>query len=261
MSDRTNAINEKFASQTLDSCESALGDIAGLSNLSSDEKIELATGISTIFYRDEVGDTSLFKLLKKAEEVMGSLGPDVADWLISQFDEADAETAEHLAKALAWIGADAIDKIIAAFESNKDDSYTLISLLASIGSFRDPSVVKALPQAFQETESSDPQVQSAAIYSLGRLANRISVGDINNDNRTQMFDKCFSGLASPKALVRRHAVRAIGKMIKNSFLTDVQVGKADKAFRAILGTQEFEWDDAYIVRNEAQHFLHYLNQS
>lgn len=261
MSDRTKAINEKFASQTLDSCESALADISSLSELTGDEKIELAKGISTIFYRDEAGDTSLFKLIKKAEDVMGSLGPEIADWLIGQFDEADAETAEHLAKALARIGADAVDKVISAFESNQDNSYILINLLTAIGSFRDPGVVKALPKTFEEAGSSDPQVKAAAIYALGRLSNRISLDDISDGDRAQMFEKCFSGLADTKALVRRHAVRAIGKMIKNSFLTDEQVKKADKAFRAILGTGEFEWDDAYIVRNEAQHFLNYLNQS
>ncbi|VAX14893.1 hypothetical protein MNBD_NITROSPINAE01-554 [hydrothermal vent metagenome] len=255
MSDRTDEIVKAFAAQDSCQCESGMAKIAGLSNLTTDEKIKIASALGAMFYRDERGNTALTKLIKEAESMIASFGPDVIDWIIGQFDEADAESAEHLAKSLGLIGTEAVDKTRTAFTSYKNNPYILINLLSAVGHFNDPSSVKLLPEVLEHAKTDEVQVKSAAFYCLGRLCNRLPAGTLADDEKTAMFDSLFSGLSHPKALVRRHAVRALGKMAVNSYLTAEQSAKVNKAFRAILGMDDYEWDDAYIVRTEAEYYL------
>lgn len=258
MSDRTEKINKMFASQEAAQCESALDEIGALSELTLDEKVDLASGLATLFYRDHAGDTQLSQLIKKAEKAMVSFGPGVVDWVIGQFDEADAESAEHFARVVGRIGADAVGVTAQALKNNRDNSYLLINLLLSVGHFTDPAVLSALPQVFDLAMSNDYRVKSAALYCVGRISKRIPAKSVDEKDRGMMFDKCFAGFADPKALVRRHAVRAIGKMIKNSYLNGQQIDKSRKAYKAILGMDDYDWDDAYIVRNEAAHYLPFI---
>lgn len=255
MSDRTDEIVKAFASQDTAQCESAMGKIASLTDLAAEEKVKLAAALGAMFYRDERGNTALTKLIKDAEKLIASFGPDVIDWIIGQFEDADAESAEHLARSLGHIGAEAVDKTRTAFVTHKDNSYILINLLSAVGHFSDPAVITLLPEAIEHSKTDEVQVKSAAFYCLGRMCNRLPAGTLGDDNKTVMFDALFAGLAHPKALARRHSVRALGKMALNSYLNSEQSAKVTKAFRAILGMDDFEWDDAYIVRTEAEYYL------
>ncbi|MCZ7626545.1 MAG: hypothetical protein M5R38_12845 [Candidatus Methylomirabilis sp.] len=80
---------------------------------------------------------------------------------------------------------------------------------------------------------------------------------MGDTDRTTLFDTLFAGLSDPSPLVRRHAVRAIGKGVRNSYFGPEQVEKSHNAFRAILGMDHFDWDNAFIVRSEAEYQLHF----
>lgn len=258
MSDRTEQIVKKLASQDIGQCRAALGEIVALSDIQKDEKLALADGLGALFYRDEAGNEKLAQVIEKAEQIVASFGPDVAPWIMGQLDEADSESAEHFARALGQIGAQAIDGLVKAFDAKEANSYMLINLLNAVGCFTDPNIIKVLPKVIPLADSDDTQVKSAAYYCFGRMANRIPAYLVSEDERSQMFEKLFAGLSDTKALARRHAARALGKLSINSYLNDEQKEKTRKAFRAILGLDNFDWDDAYIVRSEAEYYLNHV---
>lgn len=257
MTNRINSIIADISSQNTDQLKAALAEVSTLSDLSSEEKRELAAALSTTFYRDHAGDEELARLIDQSESVLASLGPEVAEWMIEQLVEADAESAEHFAGALGQIGAPVVDLLRSWFDTSRSDDYARINLLLAAGRFTDPAIARILPEALRCTESTNKQVKSAAFYCVGRIFKRIPSEVVGDADRSMLFDTLFAGLSDPSPLVRRHAVRAIGKGVRNSYFAPEQVEKSHNAFRAILGMDHFDWDDAFIVRSEAEYQLHY----
>lgn len=261
MTNRIKSITGKISSQNTDQLKAALAEVSALSGLSSEEKQELAAAISTTFYRDPGDDEEFSQLIDQSESALASLGAEVAEWMIEQLVEADAESAEHFAGALGQVGAPVVDLLRSWFDTSRSDDYAQINLLLAAGHFTDPAIARILPEAVRCAESSNKQVKSAAFYCVGRIFNRIPPETISDADRTTLFDRLFAGLADPSALVRRHAVRAIGKGVRHSYFTPEQVEKSHNAFRAILGMDHFDWDSAFIVRSEAEYQLHYCQHS
>ncbi len=261
MTNRINSIAVKILSQNTEQLKAALAEVSTLSDLSSEEKKELAAALSTSFYRDHAGDEELAQLIDQSESVLASLGPEVAEWLTEQLVEADAESAEHFAGALGQFGAPVVDLLRSWFDTSRNDDYAQINLLLAAGRFTDPAIARILPETLRCAESTNKQVKSAAFYCVGRIFNRIPPETVSDADRSTLFDTLFAGLSDPSPLVRRHAVRAIGKGVRNSYFTPEQVEKSHKAFRAILGMDHFDWDNAFIVRSEAEYQLHYCQHS
>ncbi|MBZ0169784.1 ferredoxin-NADP reductase [Candidatus Methylomirabilis lanthanidiphila] len=257
MTHRINSITAKISSQNTEQLKAALAEVLTLADLTSEEKRELAAAVSTTFYRDHAGDEALAQLIDQGESVLASMGPEVAEWVIEQLVEADAESAEHFAGALGQIGAPVVDLLRSWFDTSRSDDYARINLLLAAGRFTDPAIARILPEVLRCAESGNKQVKSAAFYCVGRIFNRIPPETISDANRSTLFDTLFAGLADPSPLVRRHAVRAIGKGVRNSYFTPEQVEKSHNAFRTILGMDQFDWDNAFIVRSEAEYQLHF----
>lgn len=257
MTNRINSIAVKISSQDTEQLKAALAEVSTLSDLSSEEKKELAAAVSTSFYRDHAGDEELAQLIDQSGSVLASLGPEVAEWVIEQLVEADAESAEHFAGALGQIGAPVVDLLRSWFDTSRNDDYAQINLLSAAGRFTDPAIAKILPETLRSAESVNKQVKSAAFYCMGRIFNRIPSEAVGDADRSTLFNTLFAGLSDPSPLVRRHAVRAIGKGVRNSFFTPEQVEKSHNAFRTILGMDHFDWDNAFIVRSEAEYQLHF----
>ena len=240
MTNRINSITANISSQNTDQLKAALAEVSTLSDLSSEEKQELAAAISTTFYRDPSGDEELSQLIDQGELILASLGVEVAGWTIEQLVEADAESAEHFAGALGRIGAPAVDLLLSRFDTSKGDDYSQINLLLAAGHFTDPAIAGTLPEALRCAGSANKQLKSAAFYCMGRIFNRIAPETISDADRSTLFDELFAGLSDPSALVRRHAVRAIGKGVRHSYFTSGQVEKSHNALRAILGMDHFD---------------------
>lgn len=257
MTNRINSIAVKISSQDTEQLKAALAEVSTLSDLSSEEKKELAAAVSTSFYRDHAGDEELAQLIDQSGSVLASLGPEVAEWVIEQLVEADAESAEHFAGALGQIGAPVVDLLRSWFDTSRNDDYAQINLLSAAGRFTDPAIARILPETLRSAESANKQVKSAAFYCMGRIFNRIPSEAVGDADRSTLFNTLFTGLSDPSPLVRRHAVRAIGKGVRNSYFTPEQVEKSHNAFRTILGMDHFDWDNAFIVRSEAEYQLHF----
>ena len=242
----------------LGACLTVLDTVPGSDTMKPGEKIELAAGLSSFFYRDHLDDDRLTRVIVRAEKLMATLGVDIVPWLIEQLDDADAESAEHFARVLGNIGEPAIDPLIKALEA-RESSYARINHLLAVGHFSTPAIVRAIPAVLIQAESEDSRIKSQALYAIGRMANRISHGDVPESNCWNMFQSCFSALSDSRPIVRRQAIRSLGKLQLNHFLDQEQFEKTHKACRAILGLDDFQWDTAYIVRHEAEAALKYFN--
>lgn len=257
MTDRIKELTAKFAERSVTDQKSALTAVESTKNFTPEEKTSLAEAIVTLFYQDHADDPELGETIARSEKALASLGGDVAGFLIGQLAEADAESAEHFARAIGFTGASAVNPLLSAMTAKSGDDYAQINMLLAVGNFTDPSIIKALPKVLKHAGSSNSQLKSGALYCIGRMFNRIPYGNVPTADRAVMFDILFRGVSDPSPLVRRHAVRALGKGARNSYFTPEQVDKAHNAFRAILGTENFNWDNAFIVRSEAERQLHY----
>ncbi len=256
MTDRTKKIVKMFASRDTQQLQTALDEIAGLSDLLSTEKMELASGLAALFYREHTDRKDPMNgIMENAEKAMASLGMDVVDIILGHIVEADLEAVEHFARVIGNIES-SIDAVLAKLDEHKDGQYAVTNLLLAIESFKDKDAIKAIDKILLFTKSDNPQVKAAAISCIGKTCRAVDTNDISQDLKNKMFDHCFAALSDPKALVRLRVVKALGEMVRYSYLDPDQVNKAHKAFRAILGMDDYEWDVAYIVRNEAEHYLH-----
>jgi ferredoxin--NADP+ reductase len=257
MTDRIKELTAKFAGGPVSDQKSALTAVESTKDFTPEEKIELAEAMVSLFYQDHADDPELGMIIARSEKALGSLGSGVAGFLLAQLAESDAESAKHFARAIGSIGASAVDPLLSAMSAKADDDYAQINMLLAVGNFRDPAILKALPKVLKHAGAKNHQLKAAALYCIGRLFNRIPYGNTSTADRSAMFDSLFKGVTDPSPLVRRHAVRALGKGSRNSYFTPEQVEKTHDKFRAILGTDTFNWDTAFIVRSEAEKQLHY----
>jgi len=257
MTDRIKELTAKLAGRSVSDQKSALTAVESTKDFTPEEKTRLAEAIVSLFYQDHADDLDLGVIIARSEKTLASLGGDVTGVLLAQLAEADAESAEHFARAIGFIGASAVDPLLAEMDAKSGDDYAQINMLLAVGNFRDPMIFKTLPKVIKHTGAKNHQLKAAALYCIGRMFNRIPYGNASPADRSAMFDSLFKAVSDPSPLVRRHAVRALGKGARNSYFTPEQVDKTHNAFRAILGTDNFNWDNAFIVRSEAEKQLHY----
>lgn len=260
MNDKIKEILDLCDAGDLDRCVTAIEGLPDPSSLDTNQKQELAAGLSSLFYRDHSASEGLSRVIVRAERSVTRLGSDIVSWLLEQLEDADAESAEHFARVLGEIGEPAIEPLIASIGNDSASSYAMINFLLAVGYFSDNSITQVIPSVLKKTKSKDHMVRSQAIYSIGRVANRISASQFGEETKKSLFDTCFEGLSHSKAVVRRQAVRAMGKLLLNNYLTVEQHEKTRIAFRTILGLDNFDWDSAYIVRHEAHLWLKYIRQ-
>lgn len=254
MPQKIESIINNIELKTEESIAQALDQIATLSELSDADKNGLTQSLVNLFYHDHGGMTGMIILAIRAEKQIVRFGSTVLPVLINELVNADAESCAHLGRAIALNGTEAVDPVLTAWNDNRSDELCLINLCQALAYFRASEVLRALPEIMVAAKSSNYQLRSVALDAMGKLALRLDSDLIDENVRLKMFDNAFGLLSDTHSLVRMHAARALGKMLKKGILTDGQKGKLSKAYNAILGKTEDDWDDAYIVRHEAKHY-------
>jgi ferredoxin/flavodoxin---NADP+ reductase len=235
----------------------ALDHAEKLTNLTSNEKTDLAAAFSIVFYHhDHAGITGVGKMALRAEHLLASFGCDVVPFLLEELINADAESAAYFGRAIALSSCLDVDLVLNAWDKNWEDDFASINIILALSYFRSPLVIKALPQIIVASKSSNFQVRAIALYTFGKLVLRLPMSAFSEKLKLAMFDSSFELLGDLKPLVRKSAARALGKMQKKGLLTDTQRTKTLTAFEAIIGSdEEHSWDRAFIVRHEAEFFL------
>lgn len=260
MTDRIKAIIQQINVDNEEQLARAL-DLAGaIPDLKDDEKAALAAAFSTLFYHDLSGRTAIIKLANRAEKFISKLGPAVLSEMIAEITQADSESAAHFGRVIARNGRAAVKPLMEAIDTNRKDDYAVMNLITAFSYFRDAEVVKALPEILVAAKSANQRLRSEAIYAIGRIANANGANLFDDTLRIKMFDTPFQALKDKVALVRRNAARSLGKMLRKGILNPAQEAKLYEAFQGILGYGTNNWDNAYIVRHEAERALPYFRK-
>lgn len=235
--------------------ELAKQEIAKTSSCEAETLVEIVSGL---FYIDPLDRPELVPLLDEAVSVVGGCGDTVIPVLLEKLDAGDLKAQFAVAHALGRIGADAIEPLMAEYNSSTDPARRTFVLYA-LGKIKSPKIVQAAYLALEATQSDDVELRDTATRAIGKFAESILPSDLSEELCEGFIKHLHANLADPKVGIRAKAVRSLGKLARYGHLTPEESKKLEALCRLILGIDEhYQWDEAYIVRKEAVEALQYV---
>ena len=263
MTDRTNQIIQALDTRSVESVKQALDQIKGIADLTSDEKICLTEALYDVLsHAHHHADSTLMpKLAVRLGKRIAKFGPEMIPLLFNHLIEADSETGAYIGKAFARNGIEGLNYLLPKLTEHRDKEHDLINLIQAVSYFKIPEATTAVPFILSAAQHVNHQVTSTALYTVGRLAQKLPASAFSEELRSFIFNSCFRFLSHAQGLVRKNAARTLGKMLRKGLLSDENEKKVHKAFMSITGRDEHHnWDRAFIVRREAEDFLPFFHQ-
>ncbi len=261
MTDRVNQILQKFDAHIVESVTQTLDKVKALTDLTQDEKLDLAKNLCELFFHaHHTSSTLMPKLAVTTGKRIAKFGPEMIPFLIDEVMEADGESAVYFGKALSRFGVRGLDYTLARLNDCKDQDHDLINLMQVLSYFKIPETANAIPTILAQAQHPNHQVTAMALYTVGRLTQKLQTSAFSESTRSAMFDHIFRFLSGVQGLVRKNAARTLGKMLRRGLLSHENEKKLYNAFLSITGRDEHHnWDRAFIVRREAEDFLPYFH--
>lgn len=220
---------------------------------------QLCETILPLFYIDPLDHPEHVPVIEEAIQVVASLGESVIPTLIQNLEMGDVKAQMAIAQALGWMGAAAVEPLVAAYNSACPDPSCRAFLLYALGKIKAPEVVQAASLAVEAARSADLELRDTATRALGKFAESIPAGALPEEIRLAAVETLRANLSDYSPGVRAKAVRSLGKLARHGHLTPREKWDLAGRLRRILGQDEqFEWDRAYVVRKEAQEALAYV---
>ena len=214
--------------------------------------------VSTIFHIDPLDRPDLLPVLDEAISLVVSFGKWIIPILVEQLDAGDIKAQMAVAQALGRIGDEAIEPLIAAYESSSDPARRSFVLYA-LGKIKSPNVTKAARLALEAAQSYNLELRDTAARAIGKFAESIPPSQLTGEVRKGFIKELQSNLANPNPGIRAKAMRSLGKLAKYGHLTTDERQRVRTTCLIILGREEnYEWDRAYVVRKEAEEALAYV---
>jgi hypothetical protein len=214
--------------------------------------------ISTLFYIDPFDRPDLVPILDEATSLMASFAMWVIPVLVEQLDAGDLKAQMAAAQSLGRIGDDAIKPLMAAYTSSAEPSRRAFVLYA-LGKIKSAQIVQAAHLALEAVQSPDRELRDTATRVIGKFAERIPASHLSEEVRLSFIEKLQHNLADPNPGIRAKAVRSLGKLARFGHLITGERATLKATCLLILGEDEnFEWDQAYVVRKEAKEALNYV---
>jgi len=211
--------------------------------------------LCTLFYVDTQDRPDLQPSLERAVSALASVGRRVVSHLLELMKGSDLKSHFYLARTLGVIGRPALPAL-RRFIATEDDHYSRSFALFAVGKIRDPEVSDALPEVTGSLMHPDKEVRDSAARALGKITEHVPAELVSEGRRAEMFEALFRALGDVHSAVRAKAVRSLGKMARAGYLTSEHEDRVRAAVLRILGRDEaYEWDRAYIVRQEAAEAL------
>ena len=231
-----------------------------ISRIGTGEARPLFEMVSTIFYIDPLDRPDLVPVLEEAISLVAGLGKSIIPVLVEQLDAGDLKAQMAVAQALGRMGDEAIEPLIAAYESSTD-SVRREFILYALGKVKSPRVTKAAHLALEAAQSADLELRDTGTRAIGKFAESIPPSHLAEEVRRGFIESLQNNLADPSPGIRAKAVRSLGKLAKHGHLTPKERQKLKATCLLILGKDEkFEWDRAYAVRKEAEEALSYVSE-
>ncbi len=261
MTERVKDIIQGLSAHSEESIIKALDQIKIIEDLSAEEKVDLSSALTSIFYQFRHADsTRTLKLAIRAEKRIAKFGVDVIPFLFKEILDADGESVAYIGKALAKIGKPGLDYVLGKWNDFIDNESALINLIHVISYFKVNEVRETIPLLLDVTKKDNTQLTSMSLYTIGKLLEKIHVANFDQELLLTIFNRAYSFISHPKPLIRKNAARMLGKMHRRGVLSSADEKKVYKVFMSIAGKDEHHnWDPAFIVRREADDFLRFFN--
>jgi len=229
-----------------------------IAKVGSSEARALFEMVTATFYIDPLDRPDLAPILNEAISLVVGFGKWVIPVLVEKLDAGDLKAQMAIAQALGRIGADAIEPLMAEYQSSGDPARRAFVLYA-LGKIKSPKIVQAAPLALEAAGSSDIELRDTATRVVGKLAESIPPSHLPEEMRLRFIEMLQKNLADPNPGIRAKAVRSLGKLAKYGHLTAPEREQLRATCHLILGKDEnYEWDRAYIVRKQAEEALGYV---
>ncbi len=213
--------------------------------------------VCALFYVDTADRPDLQPLLDRAVLILAAQGRRVIAQLLEMTKDSDIKSHLYVGRTLGAIGRAALPALRRVIAT--EDHYCRSFALFAVGKVRDPEVQEALPEVIGALMHPDKEVRDSAARTLGKIAERVPANQIGEDRRTEMYDVLFRALSDAQAAVRAKAVRSLGKLVRFGYLKASQEEHVRLAVYRILGYDDTcDWDEAFIVRREAEETLRHL---
>ena len=227
--------------------------------LPEEDKRSLLEALLQLFYLDLYDRPEMAPVQERAMAVVAGIGSDPAcmGFLIEHLAYPDLKAAITVARVLGRIGRPAIGRL-EDFYRTQADHYARAMALHALSKIRDAEVLAVRELVLEALRDGHPEVRDTAARTVGKFCDYFKPGQIPADWIGRAFAALMETLADPLAPVRAKALRSLGKMARNGFLEDAVVKQVEQACHKALGRTDFDWDNAYIVRVEAEEVLKWL---
>jgi hypothetical protein len=214
--------------------------------------------LCSLFYVDTADRPDLQPLLDRAVAILAAQGPRIIGQLLELMKGSDIKSHLYLARTLAYVGEPALPALRRVIAT--EDPYSRSFALFAVGKVHDLAVREALPEVVGSLIHPDKEVRDSAARTLGKIAEAVPATELTEDRRTEIFEVLFRALSDVQPAVRAKAVRSLGKLVREAYLTPAQEERVRVAVLRILGQDEaHEWDRAFIVRREAEEALRHID--
>jgi HEAT repeat protein len=214
--------------------------------------------VCSLFYIDTGDRPDLEEALDHATKFLAAEGARVVPHLLRQMEGSDIKSHTYLARTLGRIGPEAIPSLRHLL-ATAEDPYSRAFALYALGKMICPEVARALPEVLGGIMHPDKEVRDSAARTLGKIAATVPPRRLTPRRRRDMFEALLRSLGDYQPAVRAKAMRSLGKMAAAGLMNRGQKKMFAAAARNALGeSQEYSWDNAYIVRREAREALERL---
>jgi len=214
--------------------------------------------LCSLFYVDIADRPDLEAALERVMKLLTAQRARVVPLLLSQMRSSDIKSHLYLARTLGRIGRDALPRLRDLL-AKSEDPYARAFALYAIGKMTGADVVRVLPEVLGGLMHPDKEVRDSAARTIGRIVATVPARRLPRGRRREIFDVLLRTSRDLEPPVRAKAIRSLGKMAAAGLLDSPQREVLAAAARSILGeTEDFTWDNAYIVRREARETLQHL---
>ena len=221
---------------------------------------EIVEMLASLFYYD-LGDRPDFvAVVEDTVKVIGAIGEPAVPTLMWLLGESDYKANLMLARTLGRIGPPAYGPLKDLFYFPQLPWHRALSMFA-LAKMSEAALMEILPDTVNSLDDSDREIRDTAARTIGRIIDSFKPGQIPHDLVGQAFERLLIRLRDSSAVVRSKAVRSIGKMVKNKYLSQEQHESAIESVRELIGHDDHEPDPFYLVRKEAEETFVYLEQA
>jgi len=262
MTTRVQDIAQYLSAQTEESIILGLDQIKSIDDFTKDEKIDLTRALTSVFYHfTHTERVRALRMSVHVENGISSFGEEVIPFLFNEIVEADGESAAYLGKSFAKIGTPGIDYLLKEWNKYRENKGAMVNLTQTLSNYKFAQIKEAVPLVLAANKGKNFHLTSMSLCTIGRWIEKSDSTSIDGVLVNDLFDHAFSFLSNTQPLVRRSSVRALGKMWRKNLLCAEKQRKVQNAFLAIEGKDgQFSWDDAFIVRREAELYLKYMEE-